>query len=105
VEAALKKSGIHYRKLLKDSLHLQRGLRELTHRLLTAQEDERRKMSIKLQDEIAQTLLGINARLLSLKQESRISTHGLKNEITTTQRLVVKLARSARRMAREFRSA
>ena len=105
VEAALKKSGVHYSKLLKDSLHLQAGLRQLTHQVLAAQEDERKKMSHGLQDEIAQTLLGINARLLSLKQEARANTHGLKNEIATTQRLVAKSARSVRRVAREFRSA
>jgi signal transduction histidine kinase len=105
VEAALKKSGVHYSKLLKDSLHLQAGLRQLTHQVLAAQEDERKKMSHELQDEIAQTLLGINTRLLSLKQEARANTHGLKNEIATTQRLVVKSAKSVRRVAREFRSA
>jgi signal transduction histidine kinase len=105
VEAALKKSGVHYCKLLKDSLHLQAGLRQLTHQVLAAQEDERKKMSQELQDEIAQTLLGINARLLSLKQEARANTHGLKNEIATTQRLVVKSAKSMRRAARDFRNA
>ena len=104
VEAALKKSGIHYSKLLKDSLHLQAGLRELTHQVLAAQEDERRKMSFELQNEIAQTLLGINARLLSLKEDARLNTHGLKNEIAATQQLVVKSAKSVRRVAREFRN-
>jgi signal transduction histidine kinase len=105
VEAALKKSGEHYTRLLKDSLHLQDGLRQLTHQVLAAQEDERKKVSHELQDEIAQTLLGINVRLLSLKQESRTNTKGLKNEIASTQRLVVKSAKSVRRIAREFRSA
>jgi signal transduction histidine kinase len=105
VEAALKKSGIHYTKLLKDSLHLQEGLRELTHRLLASQEEERKKISLELQTEIAQTLLGINVRLLSLKREARINTKGLKNEIASTQRLVVKSAQSVRRVAREFRNA
>jgi signal transduction histidine kinase len=105
VEAALKKSGTHYSKLLKDSLHLQAGLRELTHRVLAAQEDERKKMSIELQNEIAQTLLGINARLLSLKQDARMNTQCLKTEIATTQELVLKLAKSVRRVARQFRSA
>jgi len=104
VEAALKKSGLHYSKLLKDSLHLQAGLRQLAHQVLAAQEDERKKMSHELQDEIAQTLLGINARLLSLKQDARANTHGLKNDIATTQRLVVKSASSVRRVAREYRS-
>jgi two-component system sensor histidine kinase DegS len=102
VEAALKRSGIHYTRLLKDSLQLQEGLRQLTHQVLVAQEDERKKISRELQDEIAQTLLGINVRLLSLKQEARLNTKGLKNEIASTQRLVVKSAKSVRRVAREF---
>jgi signal transduction histidine kinase len=105
VEAALKKSGLHYSKLLKDSLQLQEGLRRLTHQVLVAQEDERRKISTELQDEIGQTLLGINVRLLSLKREARSNTKGLKNEIASTQRLVAKSARSVRRVAREFRNA
>jgi hypothetical protein len=105
VEAALKKSGVHYSRLLKDSLHLQAGLRELTHQVLMAQEDERKQMSLQLQNEIAQTLLGINTRLLSLKQDARVNTRGLKNEIAATQQLVVKSAKSVRRVAREFRDA
>jgi len=36
-------------------------LRRLTHRILTAQEAERKKISHELWDEIAQTLLGIKA--------------------------------------------
>jgi signal transduction histidine kinase len=105
IEGALKKNGRHYTRLLKDSLQLQQGLRQLTHQLLAAQEDERKKISRELQDEIAQTLLGINVRLLTLKQEARTNTRGLKNEIASTQRLVVKSAKSVRRVAREFRNA
>jgi len=104
VEAALRKSGEHYARLLKDSLQLQDGLRQLTHQVLTAQENERKKISVELQDEIAQTLLGINVRLVSLKHEARANTKGLKNEIASTQRLVLDSARSVRRAAREFRN-
>jgi signal transduction histidine kinase len=104
VEAALKVSGKHYAKLLKDSLQLQEDLRKLTHQVLVAQEDERKKISHELQDEVAQTLLGINVHLVSLKQAARNNTQGLKNEIASTQRLVVKSARSVRRAAREFGS-
>ena len=100
VEAALKKSGARYTKLLKDSLQLEKGLRLLTHQVIAAQEEERNKMSHELQDEIAQTLLGINVRLLTLKQESRSNTKGLKNEIASTQRLVLKSAKSVSRVAR-----
>ena len=104
VEAALKKSGQHYARLLKESLQLQEDLRQLTHRVLAAQEDERKKISRRLQNEIAQTLLGINVRLVSLKQEARTNTKGLKNEIASTQRLVIESAKSVRRVARGFRS-
>jgi signal transduction histidine kinase len=104
VEAALKKSGQHYAKLLKESLQLQESLRRLAHQVLAAQEDERKKISLELQNEIAQTLLGINVRLLSLKQEARSNTKGLRNEIASTQQLVVKSAKSVRRVAREFGS-
>jgi signal transduction histidine kinase len=102
VEAALKKSGEHYTRLLEDSLQLQESLRRLTHWVLAAQEAERKKISIELQNEIAQTLLGINVRLVSLKQEARSNTRGLKNEIAGTQRLVAKSAESVRQAARGF---
>jgi len=104
VEAALRISGEHYARLLKDSLQLQEDLRQLTHQVLAAQEDERRKISRGLQDEIAQTLLGINVRLLTLKQEARNNTKGLKNEIASTQQLVLKSEKSVRRVARQFGS-
>jgi signal transduction histidine kinase len=105
VEAALKKSGERYTRLLKDSLQLQEGLRQLTHRVLAAQEEERHKISHELQDEIAQTLLGINVRLLTLKQGARSNTRGLENAIAGTQRLVAKSAQSVRQAARKFKSA
>ena len=104
VEAALKISGEHYARLLKNSLQLQEGLRQLTHQVLAAQENERKKISRELQDEIAQTLLGINVRLLTLKQEARSNSKGLKNEIASTQQLVLKSAKSVRRAARQFGS-
>ncbi len=102
VEAALKKSGVHNAGLLKDSMSLQKGLRELTHQVLTEQEEERRKISTQLQDEVAQTLLGINVRLLSLKQQARSDKKGFKNEIASTQQLVAQSAKAVRQVARKL---
>ncbi len=87
---------------LEESLQLQKRLRQLTHRLLAGQENERKKISRELQDEIAQTLIGINVRLLSLKQQARGNTKRIKNEIANTQRLVVKSAGSVRRVAQKL---
>ena len=89
-------------KVLKESLQLQSQLRRLTHRVLVAQEDERMKISHELQDEIAQTLLGLNVRLLLLKQAARSKAKELKNEIASAQRLVVKSATFVRRLASEL---
>jgi signal transduction histidine kinase len=105
VEAALKKSGARYTRLLKDSMQLQADLRQVTHQVLAAQEEERHKISHELQDEIAQTLLGINVRLISLKQEARNNTLGLKKEIASTQRLVARSAQRVRQSARKFKHA
>jgi len=96
------KRGRHHQKLLEESLDLQARLRQLTHKVLGAQEDERRKISHELQDEIAQTLLGINERLLSLKMEARSNSRGLKNTIANTRRLVAKSARSVREVGRKI---
>jgi signal transduction histidine kinase len=99
VEADLKKTGANYSRLLKDSLQLQEGFRQLTRQVMAAQEAERRKISGELQNEIVQTLVGVNVRLLALKQQSKQNTQGLKNEIASTKRLVAKSVRSVRVVA------
>jgi signal transduction histidine kinase len=102
VERALRKSGGRSRKLLKESRRLQKRLQRLTHQILWAHEDKRKKISRDLHDEIAQTLLGINVRLLTLKREAAINAGGLKKEIASTQRLVDKSVKNIKRFAREF---
>jgi signal transduction histidine kinase len=104
MEDALKKNGSHYKSALEESLKLQKRLRQLTHRVLATQEVERHNISRELHDEIAQTLLGINVRLLSLKQEARNHSEGIKSKIASTQRLVVRSVSSVRRVAREINS-
>ncbi|HTI99581.1 MAG TPA: hypothetical protein VL527_11920 [Dongiaceae bacterium] len=102
VAAALKKRGRHYAKLLEAAVHRLADARQLTHRVLATQEADRGKMSRELQNEVAQTLLGINVRLLELQRDAWRNTAGFKNEIASTQRLVVKSARSVRRIARKI---
>jgi signal transduction histidine kinase len=87
-EKSLKNSGRHDSKLLAESHRLQKHLRHLTRGILSAQEYERRKSSRVLHDEIAQTLIAIDLRLLALKKAARASTESLKKEIVKTQRLV-----------------
>ena len=102
MEAALKQSRANYKSLLDESLALQNHLRRLTHRLLLVQEAERKKLSRDLRDEIAQTLLGINVRLLSLKRAATGNRATLKKEIASTQRLVQQSVRSINQFASEL---
>jgi signal transduction histidine kinase len=102
VETGLRKSGEHSKKLLEESHHLQKHLQYLTRQMLSAQEDKRKKLSNSLQDEIAQTLLGINVRLLTLKQETVFNARGFKKDIASTQRLVEQSIRSINRFAHKL---
>jgi len=88
VAGTLERSGEHYTTLLKESLALQKHLQQLTHRILTAQEDKRKKISEGLQNDTAQTLLGIKARLWTMKKTAGRKATSLQKEITSTQRLV-----------------
>jgi signal transduction histidine kinase len=101
-EAALKQSGEHYKALLEESLVLQEHLRHLTHRILSAQEAERKQISRDLRDEIAQTLLGINVRLVALKKAAKGNRATLQKEIANTQRLVQKSVQSINQFASEL---
>ena len=101
-DQALKKSKNQQAKLLTESRRLREHLRHLTHEILSAQEDERQKISHQLHDEIAQTLLGINVRLLTLKNTAKTNTEGLKKEIASTQRLVKQSLKTINRFAHEI---
>lgn len=102
LEHARVESDTHYQKCLAESLQLQNLLRQLTHRVLAAQEDERLKISHELQDEIVQTLVGIQVRLLTLKHEARGNAKHLKNQIAKAQQMVVNSAKSVRQFARKL---
>jgi signal transduction histidine kinase len=102
VEAAFNKSGEHYKTRLEESLALREHLQHLTRRMLSAQEANRKKIAHELQDEIAQTLLAINVRLLTLKREVACSAKGFKKEIASTQRLAYMSVKTMEQLAREY---
>ena len=98
----MKKNGKCHDKCLKESLELQKCLRQLTHHVLAAQEDECKQISLELHDEIAQTLLAIHVRLNFLKQQNRSNTDGLTDEIASARQLVAESAKRVRKFAREL---
>ena len=103
VEKSLRNSERHYSQLFEQSHILQEQLRHLSRQLLSAQEEERKKISRELHDEIAQTLTGINVRLAALKTAAALNTKGLQNNISSAQRMVEKSVAIVQRFARELR--
>jgi len=82
---------------------LQEQLRHLSHQILQAQEEERKRISRELHDEITQTLVGINVHLETLTREATVNPKGLKQKVVQTQRLVEKSVNIVHQFARELR--
>lgn len=103
VEAALRLSEQKHRRLLKQAHRLQEQLRHLSHGILQAQEDERKRISRELHDDITQTLVGINVHLETLARQAAINPTLLKARVARTQRVVEKLLNIIHQFARELR--
>jgi signal transduction histidine kinase len=103
VEEALRKSEQHYGELLEQSRSMQDQLRLLSRQLLSAQEEERKRISRELHDVVAQTLTSINVRLTALKKEAALNTKGIERSIARTQQLVEHSVNIVHRFARELR--
>lgn len=105
VEETLRQTEQHSGRLLEQSQRLQDELRLLSRRILSVQEEERKRISRELHDVIAQVLTGINMRLAALKTEAAANTKGLSRNITRTQRLVERSVDIVHRFAHDLRPA
>jgi PAS domain S-box-containing protein len=105
VEQALKQSEQHQGRLLEESRHMRDQLRHLSRQLLSAQEEERKRISRELHDVIGQTLTGINLRLATLKVQAAMNTKDREQNITRAQELVVEAVNVVHQFARELRPA
>jgi signal transduction histidine kinase len=103
VEKSLKHSEEHARQLLEESQQMHNELRLLSRQILSAQEEERKKISRELHDVIAQTLTSINVRLATLKKQAALDPKDLERSIARTQELVEHSVNVVHRFARELR--
>lgn len=101
-EAALEVSETHADELLQESRKLESHVQIMTRKIMTSHEEERKRMSHELQNEIAQTLLGIHVRLLALRKAAAISSPSFAQEITMTQELIGESVKVIHRYALEI---
>jgi signal transduction histidine kinase len=104
-EKNLRQSERHSSRLLEQSKYLQEELRLLSRRILSVQEEERKRISRELHNVVAQMLTCINVRLATLKLEAAANTQGLSRKISRAQRLVEKSVDVVHRFARDLRPA
>jgi PAS domain S-box-containing protein len=95
-------------RLLAESLRFQAQLREMSRQILSAQDEERKRISRELHDIVAQTLTGINVQLATLKTEAThavVNPEGLTQHIAQAQQLVEASVDLVHQFARELRPA
>jgi len=103
VELSLRKSEQRAHQLLEHSRHLQSQLRQMSHRILLVQENQRKEISRELHDEISQLLLSINLHLAVFENNAAINPKGIRGKIARVRWLVEKSVRVVHDFARELR--
>lgn len=101
-EGSLRKSDRHHIQLLAKSHQMQERLRQLSHQIMSAQDDEHRQISRELYAVISQALAGINIRLEMIKMETAIDSNELDSRINGMKRIVEDSMGIVDRFSRQF---
>ncbi len=104
-EDALRQSEEHYRSLFKEAQWMQEQLRKLSQQILHLQEDERKRISRELHDEIGQTMTAISVNLELLRRSGPTNRRQFRLTLLDTQRLLRDTTDAVHRFARELRPA
>jgi signal transduction histidine kinase len=104
-EQQLAEKSVRYDELLAESRLLQAQSQQLAHKILLAQEEERKEISRELHDEVAQILAGVNVRLAALRKIGVLGHQSLEQSILQTQQLVEQSVDTVHRFARKLRPA
>jgi PAS domain S-box-containing protein len=101
-EMALRESREHYIKLFQEAREMEENLRQLSNKVLIAQEEERKHISRELHDEIGQTLTAANVSVALLRQHAEKDPE-FKKKCESAQMLLEQSMNMIHQFARELR--
>jgi PAS domain S-box-containing protein len=99
---ALKESKEHYVQLFREAQAMEENLRQLSHKVVSAQEEERKHISRELHDEVGQTLTAVNVSIAMLRKEAGADGR-LNGKVAEAQKLLEQSMETVHRFARELR--
>lgn len=102
-ERALRVSEGHYRRLFHQARLMQDNLRNLSTQILQVQEEERKRVSRELHDEVGQALTAIGTQLEMLQRNGARETERVGQKIAEVQSLLAQTMETVHRFARELR--
>lgn len=103
-EEALREHKDHYFKLFQQAHAMEKDLRELSARVLSAQENERKRISRELHDEVGQALTAVNVAIAMLKKRVR-SDKAFERKVAKAEQLLAQSMEMVHSFARELRPA
>lgn len=103
-EAQLREAKEHYFQLFQKAHAMEESLHELSAQVLTAQEEERKRISRELHDEIGQALTAVNVTIAVLKKHASKDASLLK-KIADAESLLASSMETVHTFARELRPA
>ncbi|HSY18023.1 MAG TPA: histidine kinase [Candidatus Acidoferrales bacterium] len=103
-EHALRQSEKHYHQLFNEAQAMQENLRDLSNKVIRTQEEERKRISRELHDEVGQSLTAINVTLATMKNNGagHSSSH---RKLAEAQGLLQSTMETVHRFARDLRPA
>lgn len=104
-EKALRESEDHYRVLFTEARQMQEALRNLSNQVLHVQEEERKRISRELHDEVGQALTAINIQLAALAKTRGKPDSRIQSKVADAQNLLQQTMSTVHRFARELRPA